>query len=167
MREGSKHVRIPLELSSLPCPWFLPVTRLTSDEWIHAPRMPLGDPFSGVCKARADDPFIPKDPELRELCNCGYARGRCDRFPPDSADAIRFSVIQKSETTIRVAWAVECAHAPKEFGTLVSIEGKITAPSCAAAPLLAAQAAAFIRSSAGDRFLSPAFYGPAEQEPSG
>ena len=106
--------------------------------------MPLGDPYSGVCKARADDPFIPNDPALRELCNCGYARGHCDRLPAESADAIRFSVITESSNVIRVAWVVERAHAPAEFGTLVSIDGSITAPACATAPLLAEQAAAFI-----------------------
>ena len=125
----------------MPCPWFLPVTRFDTDEWIHAPRLPLGAEFRGVCKARADDPFIPTESEQRELCNCGYARGRCARLPDGSADAIRFSAVSE----VQIVWVVERGHAPAEFGTLAYIDGAIIAPSCAAAPLLTEQAAAFVQ----------------------
>ena len=125
----------------MPCPWFLPVTRLATDEWIHAPRLPLGAEFRGVCKARPDDPFIPSESDQRELCTCGYARGRCGRLPEDSADAVRFSVASE----VRMVWVVERNHAPAEFGTLAYLDGKIIAPSCAAAPLLVEQALAFVQ----------------------
>jgi hypothetical protein len=135
----------------VPCPFFLPVSRLVTDEWIHAPRLPLDAEFRGVCKAQPDDPFVPSESAQRELCNCGYARGRCTRLPQDSADAIRFSVACESASVIRIVWIVERAHAPAEFGTLAYFDGKITAPSCAAAPLLAEQAKAFVRGGAGFR----------------
>jgi len=125
----------------VPCPWFLPVTRLTTDEWIHAPRLPLGAEFRGVCKARPDDPLVPPDARQRELCNCGYARGRCDRLPQGSADAVRFSVVSE----VQIVWVLERNHAPAEFGTLAYFDGRIIAPSCAAAPLLVEQAEAFVR----------------------
>ncbi len=131
----------------MPCPWFLPVTRLTTDEWIHAPRLPLGAPHGGVCKAQPGDPFVPSETEQRELCNCGYARGRCARLPEGSADAVRFSVVNE----LQIVWVVERDHAPAEFGTLAYLDGKIIAPSCDAAPLLIEQAEAFVKISGLNR----------------
>jgi len=93
------------------CPFFLPLARLNNDQWIHAPRLPLGDVYRGECRASAE-PFEPAEQEQRELCNCGYAHGRCTRFPEGAPDAARFSLIEDS----KVVWIVERDHSPIEFG---------------------------------------------------
>jgi len=79
----------------------------------------LGDPFGGACHARPADIVEPPEAQQRDLCNCGYARGRCDRFPDGSApDAVRFSVTEDSPTRLLVVYVVEKDHTPVEFGTL-------------------------------------------------
>jgi len=79
----------------------------------------LGDPFGGACHARPADIVEPPEAQQRDLCNCGYARGRCDRFPGGSApDAVRFSVTEDSPARLLVVYVVEKDHAPAAFGTL-------------------------------------------------
>jgi hypothetical protein len=79
----------------------------------------LGDPFGGACHAQPADIVEPSDAHQRELCNCGYARTRCDRFPGgEAADAVRFSVTDDTPTRLSVVYVVEKDHAPVEFGTL-------------------------------------------------
>ena len=86
---------------------------------MRPPRFPLGDPFGGVCHARPADIIEPPEAHQRELCNCGYARGRCDRFPGNSAaDAVRFSITDETPTRLAVVYVVEKDHAPVEHGTL-------------------------------------------------
>jgi hypothetical protein len=120
----------------------MPVTRLTTEEWVHAPRLPLGDPYLGTCHARPGEASQPSETEQRELCNYGYARGRCDRFPEECADAVRFSVSGETEGRVQLVWILEKSHAPAEFGTLEYAAGRISD----AGPLLSAQATAFLRS---------------------
>ncbi len=78
----------------MPCPYFYPRKRLESTEWDPAPRLPLGAAFSGDCGSPVEldaDVADPTDPS--NLCNSGYARGLCPRFPADApADAVRFSL---------------------------------------------------------------------------
>ncbi len=71
------------------CPYFYPTRRL---DWPSAPRLPLGAPYDGRCQAAANSEIHPEGGILRDLCNFGYARGRCPHFPPESveADAVRF-----------------------------------------------------------------------------
>jgi hypothetical protein len=52
---------------------------------------------------------------LRDLCNTGYARGRCDRFPAGAfADAVRFSRTADG----RLIYILEKDHAPVEHGEM-------------------------------------------------
>jgi hypothetical protein len=106
--------------------------------------MPLGDPWGGTCHARADDIVEPPDLQQRELCNCGYARTRCDRFPGGSAaDAVRFSIISDTGGSVRLVYIIEKDHAPASHGVLEFPEsGEITGVS----NLLAHQAKAFLES---------------------
>jgi hypothetical protein len=83
-------------------------------EWIHAPRLPLIDPYRGVC--RSGEAFEPAEEIQREMCNCGYARGRCDRFLADSADAVRFSVVAENSSALRVLYVFEKDCAPLSHG---------------------------------------------------
>ena len=114
----------------MPCPYFYPVEPLV---WPSAPMLPLGDAYSGHCHS---DPSRPADPErtaLRDLCNLGYARGRCARFPAAAApDAVRFCAIGDDGSIIRVAWVRERDHYPFDNGEL---EYAVAAESFTAAPL--------------------------------
>ncbi len=56
---------------------------------------------------------------MQDLCNCGYARGRCDQFPAASAaDAVRFSVVTGDAAAVRLVYILEKNHAPVEHGTI-------------------------------------------------
>jgi hypothetical protein len=88
-----------------------------------------------VCRARAGEPHEPPEEHQRELCNCGYARGRCPDFPVDAeADAVRFSM--KGGT---VVYIFEKDHAPLRHGVL-------TLSGASADALLLSQARAFAES---------------------
>jgi hypothetical protein len=126
------------------CPFFVPTTPLGREHWLHAPRFPLGDAHRGVCRAAAE-PFLPPESSLEDLCNCGYARGRCDRFRPEGADAVRFSLAFEDDARIRVVYVLERNHAPQEHGVVEYLKssGKMETQLDA---ILLAQATAFIES---------------------
>ena len=129
------------------CPFFMPVTRLDQKEWLHAPRLPLGDPYAGVCHARPGEPFEPPASALDDLCNCGYARGRCDRFPAETtADAVRFSLVSVDPDVICLVYILERAHAPVEHGTLRYATRQSRFADAPPTVILAAQAEAFLES---------------------
>jgi len=81
------------------------------------------------------------------VCNCGYARGRCDRFPADSVeDAVRFSITDDAAQRLRMVYVLEKDHAPVEYG---SMEYAIEAAQLSGDHIngaLAPQARAFIES---------------------
>jgi hypothetical protein len=94
------------------CPYFQPVKRLDAGGWDPPPRLPLGDAWSGFCLASGS--FEPPESVQRELCNCGYARGRCAYFPDESAaDAVRFA---QGAGTSNLIYILEKDHAPVAFG---------------------------------------------------
>lgn len=100
------------------CPYFIPERKLEPGSWTHLPRLPLGGAYAGRCLAAAA-PHTPSESHQRELCNCGYARGLCDRFPDSGgADAVRFSVVEDRETGLRLVWVLEKEHAPLSHGVL-------------------------------------------------
>lgn len=102
------------------CPFFMPIERLDDGPWIHAPRLPLGGSYRGTCHARPGEVIEPPDSH-RDLCNCGYARGRCDRFPEDSvADAVRFSM-----TGNQLTYVLERDCAPVEHGIVTDAAGEL------------------------------------------
>ena len=126
------------------CPYFRPQAPLDSGSWFPAPRLPLGDAYSGTCQARAEE-HAPAEDCLRELCNRGYARGRCERFPPASpGDAVRFSITSEVNGRLRMVYVIEAAHAPLEHGALEFAIGESRLDPCL--PLLEAQARAFVGS---------------------
>jgi hypothetical protein len=114
------------------CPYFQPVKRLDSGGWDPAPRLPLGDAWSGFCVALASGlssagSFEPPESVQRELCNCGYARGRCAYFPDEcAADAVRFAQTSQPQSgqaidparivSMRLVYILEKDHAPLAFG---------------------------------------------------
>ncbi len=120
------------------CPFFKPLRRLDSGGWNPSPRLPLGDAWGGECTARGT--WEPTETVQREVCNCGYARGRCEHFPGDGvADAVRFTMIAgNGDADERLIYILEKDHAPVEHG---AIDGA-TDPR----EPLASQARAFVES---------------------
>jgi hypothetical protein len=79
--------------------------------------VPLGDWYGGECRARSGE-FRPTDPALLTLCNLGYARGECPRFPEGAAaDAVRFALAADGPI-LSIRFAVERQHQPREHGVL-------------------------------------------------
>lgn len=128
----------------MPCPYFYPVGHLA---WANAPRLPLGDAYSGFCHA---DPNAQADPgatTIRDLCNLGYARGRCSRFSAaDGPDAIRFSVVRDRGEFITIYWVRERDHQPFDHGPLEYSVPAGTFTSPPAAGLIEQQARAYLGS---------------------
>lgn len=134
------------------CPFFVPAGRLdagspTSET--HVPRLPLGDAYRGVCHAQPEG-FEPPDLTQRDVCNWGYARGRCECFPGTSgADAVRFSITGDRDGQIRLVYILEKDYSPVEHGLVDYTLNAARTPLTANEPLrepLALQAAAFLQS---------------------
>jgi hypothetical protein len=122
----------------------MPSRRLDQAGWLRPPRLPLGDPWGGTCHAQPADIVEPLESLQREVCNSGYARGRCERFPADAPDAVRFSVTHEAEELVRLVYLLEKDHAPAEHGFLEFADGRATGE--AKNELLAQQARAFVES---------------------
>lgn len=116
------------------CPYFEPLDRVHPGDWLHAPRLPLIEPYRGVC--RATQPFEPPEAVQRDVCNWGCARGRCDRLPADGADAVRFSVTGETPGKLQIIFVFEKNCAPVEHGV-------IEYPGPAPSTILEKQARAF------------------------
>lgn len=129
------------------CPFFMPLRTLDGGSWTHAPRLPLGDPYYGTCLARPKELFDPPEAVQRDLCNCGYARGRCDHFTDDAAaDAVRFSVTGDESGIVRLVYIIEKEHAPIEHGVLEYSVAESQLVNDRTSELLASQARAFLES---------------------
>jgi hypothetical protein len=113
------------------CPFFVPVRQIGPGRWDPAPRLPLGDAWAGECWS-ASAAFTPSESDQREMCNTGYARGSCSRFPESAAaDAVRFSIARAAETEggeaglPLVRYVLEKDHFPVEHGEIgPSTEGR-------------------------------------------
>lgn len=100
------------------CPFFRPTERLDESAWLKPPRAPLGEPCRGICTAEGSG-FEPGIPALREMCNFGYARGRCARFPAAAeCDAVRFSVSSDRESRVNLIFILEKDYAPLRHGAV-------------------------------------------------
>lgn len=126
------------------CPYFYPVARLETNGWEIPPRLPLGDPFQGECRA-ADPAVAPDESRQRQTCNLGYGRGCCDRFPESAeADAVRFHVSKHRGKLIRIQYVFEKDCWPGEHGEFECSKTGIT--SGPPGEILRRQAAAFLES---------------------
>ena len=75
--------------------------------------LPLGDAWSGECHADPDRPWQPDESTMRPLCNLGYARGSCPRFPAgEGPDAVRFAVSSDNGASLRICLVIERDHRP-------------------------------------------------------
>lgn len=83
---------------------------------------------------------------MREVCNLGYGRGRCERFPADAtSDAVRFHVGEDAGKLIRIQYIFEKDCWPGEHGTL-EYSSTSHFSSSPAGETLRRQAAAFVES---------------------
>ena len=126
------------------CPYFYPVARFESSPWTVPPRLPLGDAFSGVCRAPGAEQ--PDESLMRQVCNSGYGRQACSQFPAGAAaDAIRFHVAQDAGKLIQIQFVLEKDCWPAERGTF---EYQVTCgfAGAPADPTLCRQAEVYIQS---------------------
>jgi hypothetical protein len=100
---------------AMACPYFYPVARFESSPWAVPPRLPLGDAYAGECRAPGAN--RPDESRMREICNLGYGRNRCEYFPAASAaDAVRFHVSQDTGELVRIQYVFEKDCWPGERG---------------------------------------------------
>ena len=100
------------------CPFFYPTARLETSSWVIPPRLPLGDAYAGECRAAAIA-FQPEEQVVRGVCNSGYGRGCCQRFPDESErDAVRFHVAGDAGDLIRIQYVFEKACWPASNGVV-------------------------------------------------
>ena len=100
------------------CPYFYPVERAPLAQGKQTALMPLGDVWSGICRARPDAEWTPDPHTIHQLCNFGYAREKCGRVPAAGPDAMRFSIAGDRDDLIRIYWVMEKAHMPFAHGAL-------------------------------------------------
>jgi len=82
---------------------------------------------------------------MRQVCNLGYGRNRCERFPAGSAaDAVRFHASQDAGMLVRIQYVFEKDCWPGESGAFECRTG-FNFPE-AANPTLRRQAEAFLES---------------------
>jgi len=133
------------------CPYFYPAARFESDSWAIPPRLPLGDAYAGECRA-SNQPFQPDESQVREVCNLGYGRGRCSRFPADAkADAVRFHIAEDGAALIRIQYVFEKDCWPQSHGLLDCVNPTGDVSSGPEDPILRKQAVAFAASYARRR----------------
>ena len=109
--------------------------------------LPLGDVWTGVCRAVGDQPWQPDDDRLPMMCNLGYVRGHCDRFPAaDGPDAVRFTISQDDGSTVRVYYVIERDHHPLAHGPLQYSRAQCGFPDSTAGQSVTRQAEAYVAS---------------------
>jgi len=119
------------------CPHFYPTAAMAPSSAI----LPLGDAYTGECRAGA----APDQVTMREICNMGYARGRCAGCPEEGPDAVRFAVAGHNAGVISIRCVVERDYLPFWNGTLTYSES-IRAVSGATNAVLERQAGAYAES---------------------
>ncbi len=93
--------------------------RFSDKAWATPPRLPLGDPYTGICAVDPMREWRPDDTTLRECCNRGYARKKCPRFPDDAGpDAVRFTVSREQNGLLKIHYVVEKDRRPLEHGPM-------------------------------------------------
>ena len=104
--------------SEMACPYFYPIEPRARAA-AHDAMLPLGDSWAGVCRAIPDRPSPPDDAVVRPLCNLGYARETCARFPSgDGPDAVRFTICADTGAAIGIHYVIERDHHPFAHGRL-------------------------------------------------
>ena len=126
------------------CPCFYPVERIPQTG--RSTPAPLGDLWSGICRARPESEWSPDAATAEQFCNFGYAQGKCPRFAGDRGDAVRFAVSQDYGEGIRIYWVVEKDHLPFAHGLLEYSRADAGFQTAQVDALVARQAQAYIGS---------------------
>lgn len=102
------------------CPYFYPVTPRNNEHSSSQAMLPLADLWAGSCCVVAGRKEQPDESAIRPLCNLGYARGVCPRFPADDAgpDAVRFTVSRDDGARLQLHFVLERDHHPFAHGPL-------------------------------------------------
>lgn len=81
--------------------------------------LPLGDHWTGICRAAPESPAPVRETAHRPFCNLGYARLECGRFPAgDGPDAVRFTILAAEPGILRLYYVIERDHHPFAHGPL-------------------------------------------------
>jgi len=126
------------------CPCFYPVERIPRTGR-NSPA-PLGDLWSGACRAQPESEWLPDAATAQQFCNFGYARGKCPRFAGEGGDAVRFTISQDRDGLIRIYWVVEKDHLPFAHGPLEYSRADARFKNPDPDVLLAQQAQAYVSS---------------------
>jgi hypothetical protein len=101
------------------CPHFHAEKACSQTDHSHSAMLPLGNAWQGVCRAIPDQPWEPSETTLLTLCNLGYARGCCARFPADDGpDAVRFTIAGDDAQGVHLYYVLERNHHPLAHGPL-------------------------------------------------
>ena len=102
------------------CPYFYPVAPRANEGGPSQAMLPLADLWAGSCCAVAGRKDQPDEGAVRPLCNMGYARGVCSRFPADDPgpDAVRFTVSRDDGARLLLHYVLERDHHPFAHGRL-------------------------------------------------
>ena len=129
------------------CPYFDPVRPRTIATGAPGAMLPLGDDWVGLCRATTGQPWEPDQASLATLCNLGYARGSCPRFPEgDGPDAVRFTISRDDGRSIEVCYVVERDHHPFAHGGLEFSRAAAAFTAPPGAEILHCQARAYVTS---------------------
>jgi hypothetical protein len=108
--------------SEMCCPYFDPIAPAGTAGGIsqsggqRAASLPLGDAWTGVCRAISETADMR---DFRPVCNLGYARGECERFPAaPGPDAVRFTISDDTGARIRLHYVLERDHQPFAHGRI-------------------------------------------------
>jgi hypothetical protein len=140
-----------LRYGLMACPYFDPVRVHPAPLAYSTMPRPLGDCWMGTCRAGLDPDAEPDMAVLDSLCNFGYARGRCPRFPEDDPgpDAVRFAITRVAASSLELCYVQERDHHPFAHGSLCySLAAGCFLPSAEGPPLeiVARQAEAYVKS---------------------
>jgi hypothetical protein len=109
--------------------------------------LPLGDSWAGLCHADSAAPQTPDLATLQPLCNIGYARGSCERFPSgEGPDAVRFTIAGDDGLDVKLYYVIERDHHPFAHGPLQYSRPAQSLSSAASGAALHRQAEAYIAS---------------------
>jgi len=106
--------------SEMSCPYFEPLEPHPRADGATGAMLPLGGVWAGTCHADPQQIVNPDDSVLHRLCNIGYARGVCPRFPSADAgpDAARFTLNQDDGASLRMYYVLERDHRPFAHGAI-------------------------------------------------
>jgi hypothetical protein len=130
------------------CPYFYPVERRDRGSSPQIAMLPLGGDWVGECRAAPAEPWQPGEATLQPLCNLGYARGVCPRFPPETgdADAVRFTVSRDDAAGVQIYFVLERDHHPLAHGPLEYSAAGAAFVNAPAGETFSRQAAAYVES---------------------